>query len=203
TAEQTHERRRVVVTGLGVVAPSGVGAETMWDVLRRGVGAVRPVTRFDVSEYPVRIAAQIPEFRPRQFMTALKARTAGRFCQLTIAASRLAADDACLGNDALASSRAGFFLGTSAGAMQVGEDHGALFREHGPGSAPSTSPFVVSPHSASAMAASDFGITGPIVTLSSECPAGADAVMVGARQIRSGELDVALVGGADAPITPL
>ena len=194
---------RVVVTGLGVVAPSGVGGDALWALLRRGESAVRPVTRFDVREYPVRIAAQIPEFRPRQFMTALKARTASRFCQLTIAASRLAADDARFGNDALASPRAGFFLGTSAGAMQVGEDHGALFREHGPGSVPSTFPFVVSPHSASAMAASDFGITGPIVTLSSECPAGVDAMVVGARQIRSGELDVAVVGGADAPITPL
>ena len=144
-----------------------------------------------------------PEFRPRQFMTALKARTAGRFCQLTIAACRLAVDDARLGSDSLASPRAGFFLGTSAGAVQVEEDHGALFREHGPGSVPRTFPFVASPHSASAMAASDFGITGPIVTLSSECPAGADAVVAAARQIRAGELDVALVGGADAPITPL
>src|SRR5262245_61728232 len=125
TAEQTHERRRVVVTGLGVVAPSGVGAETMWDVLRRGVGAVRPVTRFDVSEYPVRIAAQIPEFRPRQFMTALKARTASRFCQLAIAASRLAVDDGRVAGSALASTRAGLFLGTSAGPAQVREDQGA------------------------------------------------------------------------------
>jgi len=195
--------RRVVVTGLGVVAPSGIGADALWTMLRRGESAVRPVSRFDVREYPVRIAAQIPEFRPRQFMSALKARTAGRFCQLTIAASRLAVDDARLGGDALASPRAGFFLGTSAGAVQVGEDHGALFREHGPGSVPRTFPFVTSPHSASAMAASDFGIAGPIVTLSSECPAGADAVAAAARQIRSGELDVALVGGADAPITPL
>src|SRR5262249_56961691 len=123
TAEQTHERRRVVVTGLGVVAPSGVGAETKWDVLRRGVGAVRPVTRFDVSEYPVRIAAQIPEFRPRQFMTALKARTASRFCQLTIAASRLAVEDADLADTALSSSRAGLFLRTPQGPAPVAHHH--------------------------------------------------------------------------------
>jgi 3-oxoacyl-[acyl-carrier-protein] synthase II len=195
--------RRVVVTGIGVVAPSGIGVDALWGLLRRGESAVRPVSCFDVREYPVRIAAQIPEFRPRQFMSALKARTAGRFCQLTIAASRLAVDDARFEGAALASPRAGFFLGTSAGAVQVGEDHGALFREHGPGSLPRSFPFVVSPHSASAMAASDFGVTGPIVTLSSECPAGADAIAAAARQIRSGELDVALVGGADAPLTPL
>ncbi len=196
-------RRRVVVTGLGVVAPSGVGAAALWDVLRRGDSCIRPITHFDVTGYRVRIAAQIPEFRPRQFMTGLKARTASRFCQLTIAASRLAVEDACVQADVLASSRAGLVLGTSAGPAQVGEDQGALFREHGPCGVHRTLPFTLSPHSASAMAASELGITGPIVTLSSECPAGLDAVVAGARQIAGGSLDVAVVGGADAPLTPV
>jgi 3-oxoacyl-[acyl-carrier-protein] synthase II len=129
-------RRRVVVTGLGIVAPSGVGTDAMWSAVRRGVAAAQPVTRFDVSEYPVRIAAEVPDFRPRQFMTALKARTASRFCQLTIAASRLAVDDAHLGDPVLSSPRAGLFLGTSEGPAQVAEDQAALFREHGPVGAP-------------------------------------------------------------------
>ncbi len=195
--------RRIAVTGIGIVAPSGVGTEALWTLLRRGESAIRPITRFDVSRYPVRIAAQVPEFRPRQFMTALKARTASRFCQLTIAASRLAVDDAGMAGDALASLRAGLFLGTSAGPAQVGEDQGALFREYGPGGVHRTLPFALSPHSASAMVASEFGILGPIVTLSSECPAGLDAVVAGARQIAAGALDVAVVGGADAPLTPI
>jgi 3-oxoacyl-[acyl-carrier-protein] synthase II len=195
--------RRIVVTGIGIVAPSGIGTDLLWRMLRRGESAIRPITRFDVSRYPVRIAAEVPEFRPRQFMTALKARSASRFCQLTIAASRLAVDDAGLGGDALASLRAGLFLGTSAGPAQVGEDQGALFREHGPDGVHRTLPFALSPHSASAMVASEFGILGPIVTLSSECPAGLDAVVAGARQIAAGALDVAVVGGADAPLTPI
>lgn len=195
--------RRIVVTGVGLVAPSGIGGDALWSVLRRGESCVRPICRFDVSQYPVRIAAQVPEFRPRHFMTALKARTASRFCQLTLAASRLAVEDARVPSPVLASARAGLFLGTSAGPAQVGEDQGALFREHGPGGVHSTLPFVLSPHSASAMAASEFGIIGPIVTLSSECPAGLDAVVAGARQIATGSLDVAVVGGADAPLTPV
>jgi len=195
--------RRIVVTGIGIVAPSGLGADALWTTLRRGESEIRPITRFDVSQYPVRIAAQVPEFRPRQFMTALKARTASRFCQITIAASRLAVDDARLPGDALTSIRAGLFLGTSAGAAQVGEDQSALFREHGPSGVHRTLPFALSPHSASAMAASEFGILGPIVTLSSECPAGLDALAAGARQIATGALDAAVVGGADAPLTPI
>jgi 3-oxoacyl-[acyl-carrier-protein] synthase II len=195
--------RRIVVTGMGIVAPSGIGADALWTALRRGESAVQPITRFDVSRYPVRIAAEIPDFRPRQFMTALKARTASRFCQLTIAASRLAVEDAGLPANALAALEAGLFLGTSAGPAQVGEDQSALFREHGPGGVHRTLPFALSPHSASAMAASEFGILGPIVTLSSECPAGLDAIVAGARQIAAGALDIAVVGGADAPLSPI
>src|SRR4029450_11633613 len=67
--------RRIVVTGMGIVAPSGIGADALWTALRRRESAVQPLTRFDVSRYPVRIAAEIPDFRPRQFMTVLKART--------------------------------------------------------------------------------------------------------------------------------
>src|SRR4029450_1675997 len=104
---------------------------------------------------------------------------------------------------ALAALEGGLFLGTSAGPAQVGEDQSALFREHGPGGVHSTLPFALSPHSASAMAASEFGILGPIVTLSSECPAGLDAIVAGARQIAAGALDVAVVGGADAPLSPI
>jgi 3-oxoacyl-[acyl-carrier-protein] synthase II len=195
--------RRVVVTGMGIIAPSGIGVDALWSTLRRGDSVVRPITRFDVSGYPVRIAAEVPDFRPRVFMTALKARIASRFCQLAIAASRLAAEDAGLAGSGLASVRAGLFLGTSAGPAQVGEDQGTLFREHGPGGVHRTMPFTLSPHSASAMAASEFGILGPIVTLSSECPAGLDAVASGAREIAAGTLDVALVGGTDAPLTPI
>src|SRR5262249_58940802 len=78
-----------------------------------------------------------------------------------------------------------------------------LVRDHGPGGVPRPPPFTPPPPSPSAMAASEFGIVGPIVTLSSECPAGLDALVAGARQIAGGALDMALVGGADAPITPI
>ena len=199
---QAH-RRRVVVTGIGVIAPSGIGIDALWDVLRRGESTITPITRFDVSEYPVRIAAQVPDFRPRQFMTALKARTASRFCHLTFAASRLAVDNGRVAAAQLDTVRTGFFLGTSVGPAQVGEDAGASFRDHGPCGVHRTLPFTASPHSASAMAAAELGIAGPIVTLSSECPAGLDAVVAGARDIAAGHLDLAVVGGADAPLTPI
>ena len=114
-SDDRKPRRRVVVTGIGVIAPSGIGIDALWDVLRRGESTITPITRFDVSEYPVRIAAQVPDFRPRQFMTALKARTASRFCHLTFAASRLAVDNGRVAAAQLDTVRTGFFLGTSVG----------------------------------------------------------------------------------------
>jgi 3-oxoacyl-[acyl-carrier-protein] synthase II len=195
--------RRVVVTGIGLVASSGIGIEALWKTLVDGGSAVRPVSSFDVSDYPVQIAAQVPDFRPRDFMTGMRARGGGRYCQLAVAATRLAVEDACVPDAALASARAGLFLGTASGAAELYEAQSAVFQRRGPGSVGRTFPLVASPHAAAALAASDWGIAGPILTVSTECPAGLDAVLHATRAIRSGAVDVAIAGGADAPLTPL
>ncbi len=196
-------RRRVVITGIGIVAPSGIGTEALWDTLVNGRSAVRPVEGFDVSDYPVKIAAQVPGFRPQDFMTAGQSRRRGRFCQLGTAAVRLAVDQSRLPPRFLMSDRAGLFIGTAAGGIGVGEEQHVKLLEGGVRTVKPTFPIAISPHFAAAEAASDFGIAGPIATLCSECPSGLDALVTGARAIANGGLDVAVVGGADAPITPL
>lgn len=195
--------RRVVVTGMGLLASSGIGVDALWKTLVDGGSAVRPVSSFDVSDYPVQIAAQVPDFRPRDFMTGMRARGGGRYCQLAVAATRLAVEDARVPDGALASSRAGLYLGTASGAAELYEAQSMVFQRRGPGSVGRTFPLVASPHAAAALAASDWGIAGPILTVSTECPAGLDAVLHATRAIRSGAIDVAVAGGADAPLTPL
>lgn len=195
--------RRVVVTGVGLVASSGIGLDALWQCLLDGGSTVRPVSSFDVSDYAVQIAAQVPDFRPRDFMTGIRARGGGRYCQLAVAATRLAVEDARMREDALASSRAGLFLGTASGAAELYEAQSLVFQRRGPGSVGRTFPLVASPHAAAALAASDWGIVGPVLTISTECPAGLDAVVHATRAIRSGSIDVAVAGGADAPLTPL
>ncbi len=202
-ARVAEPSRRVVVTGLGIVAGSGPGPEALWDHVVAGRSATRPVSCFDASEHPGAVAAEIPDFRPRDFMTAAKARGAGRFSQLAIAAARIAVDDAHMPAAALASPRAGFFLGTAMGAVAVSEEQAALFHARGPRAVESSFAFCASPHSAATLAASDYAVHGPVTSLCSECPAGLDAIASACDRLRSGELDVALAGGADAPLSPM
>jgi 3-oxoacyl-(acyl-carrier-protein) synthase len=196
-------RRRVVVTGIGVVAPSGVGADAMWALLTSGRSAVRPVEGFDTSGYPVRVAAQVPDFHPRDFMTASQARRLGRFCQLALSASRLAVTDAGLAGSLLASPRAGVFVGTGAGPASAWWESGDAFMRSGYRRVHPAFPVLASPHSAASQTASEFGITGPISTISSECPSGLDALVLAHDRIRAGEIDVALAGAVDAPVCRL
>jgi 3-oxoacyl-(acyl-carrier-protein) synthase len=156
-----------------------------------------------VSKYPVRIAAQVRNFNPRDFMSASQARHLGRFCQLAIAASRLAVEDARPATHLLASSRAGLFLGSGAGpALEWWDEACRFFRTDFRRISPSF-PVLASPHSAASHSASEFGLTGPIATVSSECPSGLDAITAAYRRIQSGEIDMALAGAVDAPICPM
>jgi 3-oxoacyl-[acyl-carrier-protein] synthase II len=200
---RAQARRRVVVTGIGVIAASGIGVGPLWDLLRAGRSAVRPLEGFDVRAYPVRIAAQVPGFRARDFMPAGKARLRGRLCQLASAATRLAVEDSGVPGAALAAPGAGLYLGTSAGAVELWEQQSALFQRRGLRGLRPTFPIAVSPNFAAAESASDWGITGAISTISADCPSGLEAVAAACRQIRAGEIDVAIAGGVDAPIAPM
>jgi 3-oxoacyl-[acyl-carrier-protein] synthase II len=200
---RVYERRRVAITGIGVVAPSGVGKDALWRLLRTGGSAVGPVRGFDAAAYPVQIAAQLPSFDPQDFMTAAQARHRGRFCQFAVAATQLAVADAEMPLRSLASDRAGLFLGTSAGAVQVGEEQVMALARRGVRGVSRTLAGMISPHSAAVESAADLGIVGPIETICSDCASAADAVTAAYRQISSGLIDVALAGGADAPVTPM
>jgi 3-oxoacyl-[acyl-carrier-protein] synthase II len=202
-SEEGQSRRRVVITGVGVVAPSGIGVEALWDLLIGGRSAVRPIEGFDVTEYPIRIAAQVPGFRARDFLPAVKARGLSRFAQLAAAASRLAVDDGHVPGRLLASSRAGLFIGTAAGAIAVGETQAATFAARGVRSVRPTFPACVSPHSAAIESAGEFQIAGPVATTCTDCPSGLDAIASAYRQIQAGALRAAVAGGADAPISPM
>jgi 3-oxoacyl-[acyl-carrier-protein] synthase II len=201
-AEVTPARRRVVVTGLGVVAPTGVGAEPLWEALVAGRSAVRAVDGH-LAAHGVRFAAPVVGFQPRDFMPAAKVRLRGRLCQLITAATRLAVADARVPAACLASSRAGVFVGSSAGPVETWERQHARFRRRGRASLRPTFPIAISPNFPAAESASDFGITGPIQTVASDCPSGLDALSIACRLIRAGEIDVALAGGGDAPLTPM
>src|SRR5262245_11002763 len=126
------KRRRVVVTGLGVVAPNGIGKDPFWESLVAGRPAIGPITLFDASTYPCRIAAEISSFRPEPFMAAKRVKHRGRFSQLGVAAAKLALDDSGLELKRLRADRIRIGIGTSmAGIGDVTEKARTGFAKEG------------------------------------------------------------------------
>ncbi len=196
-------QHRVVVTGMGAVTPFGVGLPILWEGLRAGRCAVRPLGRFDASEYPCRIAAEVPDFEPGDFLDLRDARRTDRFAQFAIAAASLALRDANLKPDGLPAERSGVILGTGIGGMETLSDQFKQLGERGPGR---VSPFFI-PMMIANMAAGQiaihYGLTGPNSTVVTACAAGANAIGEAFRLIQRGEVDVMLTGGSEASVTPI
>jgi 3-oxoacyl-[acyl-carrier-protein] synthase II len=196
--------RRVVITGLGVIAPNGIGKDTFWQNLVAGKSGIDYITAFDPSPYPCHVAGEVRDFDPKAFMTARRAKTMGRFSQFAVAATRLALEDANVNIDTTLSSSTSIFYGTS---INGGGDIAAralegLIRE-GVGAINPWAALEYPPHATSSYVAIEFGITGPALSLSSNCCTGIDAINQGFKHISEGLSDMAVVGGCDAPIFPL
>lgn len=196
--------RRVVITGLGVVAPNGIGKETFWQNLVAGKSAIDYITAFDPSPYPCHVAGEVRDFDPKAFITPRRAKMMGRFSQFAIAATRLAFEDARLSIAPDLSPNTSIFYGTS---VNGGGDvaAGALdsLRREGVAGINPWAALEYPPHAPSSYVAIEFGITGPALSISSNCCTGIDAINEGFKHIAEGASTVAIVGGCDAPIFPL
>jgi 3-oxoacyl-[acyl-carrier-protein] synthase II len=196
--------RRVVVTGLGVVAPNGIGKETFWQNLIAGKSAIDYITAFDPTPYPCHVAGEVRDFDPKEYATSRKAKMMGRFSQFAVAATRLAFDDARFKMTPAVASETSIFYGTSvngggdvaAGALET------IWRE-GVSAINPWAALEYPPHATSSYIAIEFGITGPSLSVSSNCCTGIDAINEGSTRIREGTSMVAVVGACDAPIFPL
>jgi 3-oxoacyl-[acyl-carrier-protein] synthase II len=196
--------RRVVITGLGVIAPNGIGKDAFWQNLVAGKSGIDYITAFDPMPYPCHVAGEVRDFDPKAFMTARRARTMGRFSQFAVAATRLALEDAKVSINANLASSTSIFYGTSingGGDVAAGALEG-LLRE-GVGAINPWAALEYPPHATSSYVAIEFGITGPALSLSSNCCTGIDAINEGFKHIAEGLSEVALVGGCDAPVFPL
>jgi 3-oxoacyl-[acyl-carrier-protein] synthase II len=201
--DNKQQDHRVVVTGLGIVSSIGIGKEDYRNSLKVGRSGIKQITSFDTSSSACRIAGEITEFEPGDFMPAQTARRIDRFAQLGLAASRLSVADAALDMGGEDARRIGIVLGTSIGTLCYAEQQIALFYEKG---IKRINPFFatsVIPSSAVTQISLDLGIHGPCRTLTTACASGTASIGEAFHRIKDGELDVALAGGAEAPITPL
>jgi 3-oxoacyl-[acyl-carrier-protein] synthase II len=194
---------RVVVTGVGVVAPNGIGVETFWQNLLAGVSGVAPITRFDASKHDARIAGEVKGFDPLQWIEKKDVRKMDRFIHYAIAAAQMAFDDAGLKVADDNRERMGVFVGTGMGGIPALEESHRLLLEKGPGRVSAFFIPSIITNLGSGQISMRFGLKGPNSCVCTACATGNHAIGDSFRIVQRGEADVMLAGGAEAVITPL
>ncbi|HWA78329.1 MAG TPA: beta-ketoacyl-ACP synthase II [Polyangiaceae bacterium] len=195
---------RVVVTGLGLVTPNGVGTEPTWESLINGGSGVGPITLFPAGpEYATRIAAEVKNFDPAAFMERKKLKEVSRFIPFAMAATKMALEQADLNLTEDERERAGVFIGVGLGGLENLERCTLTLTQKGPGK---VSPYFI-PSLIANMAAGQvsiaFGMRGPSLAHTSACSSSAHAIGEAVRWMQRGDAEVMIAGGAEATITPI
>src|SRR5438105_7789906 len=192
-------RRRVVITGLGMITPLGNDVETTWSNLLAGESGAGPITHFDASDYPVQFACQVNDFDPAQWIERKQARRMDRFAQLIVAAARQAEADSGI-EIAKAPDRVGASIATGIGGLQSYQDCYDTLIARGP---ERVNPFAIPciiPNMGAGWVSMQLGTRGPLASQCTACAASNMAIGDGTDQIRLGRADVMLCGGTEAAI---
>jgi 3-oxoacyl-[acyl-carrier-protein] synthase II len=196
-------RRRVVITGIGMVSPLGVGTEENWKGLLEGKSGVCTISRFDVSAFSTQIAAEVKNFDPLDFVEKREARKMDLFIQYAIGAAQLAVEDSGIPLASLEGERCGVYVGSGIGGIgSIEESHKKLL-EQGPNR---VSPFFLIStiiNEASGQISIKYKSSGPNSATATACTTSTHAVGDSFRIIERGDADIMIAGGSEAPITPL
>lgn len=196
-------KRRVVVTGLGVVSPVGIGVETAWANLVAGKSGITKITKFDATPFASQIAGEVKEFDVSQFLPAKDARRMDTFIQYGMAAAIEAVKDSGIVVTEENAERIGVSIGSGIGGLQLIEDTDTVYHESGPRK---INPFFI-PGTIINMISGNlsilYGFKGPNVAIVTACTTGTHSIGDAARMIEYGDADVMVAGGAEAPITQL
>lgn len=197
------ELERVVVTGMGTVNPLGTSITQFWDNIKAGVSGVGPITKFDTTDYPAKIAGEVRDFDPSDLLDRKETRGMADFTKFAVHASVQAMQQAGLDKGGYAPYRSGVYLGNGIGGFEVVEENMAKLFERGPHAvAPLTIPKLISNEAAGNIAI-HYTFKGPCHTTVTACASGTDAIGDAFNAIRFGQVDVALTGGTEAAITKL
>jgi len=193
---------RIVVTGIGVVSPIGIGKNEFWTSLVLGRSGIRRISRFDAASYPTQVAGEIPEFDPQTFLSHKEARRMDRSSQMILAASQMAYEDAALNLSDQQLDKVGVFTGTAIGGQGWALREYAVFVEKGLSRLNPFTAISTFPNASSALISGKFGFSGPSVTISSGCVSSTLALGYAVDNIRLGRINCAFVGGTEAPLEP-
>lgn len=202
----TGERRRVWITGLGVITAAGIGLDAFRAGLRQATSPIRAIDRFDASAFRSRVAAQVDAFDPADHMDARSVRALDRFSQFAVASGRMAMDDAGLTPGEMghpAPERVGIYLGSALGGVAFAEEQHERYLERGIRSVAPTLALAVFGGAAPANLGIALGVRGPILSTANSCASGSVALGEALGAIRAGEIDAAVAGGVECPLSPL
>ncbi|MBQ4481903.1 MAG: beta-ketoacyl-ACP synthase II [Lachnospiraceae bacterium] len=195
--------RRVVVTGMGAVTPTGIGVEEYWKAVKEEKTGFAPITSFDTAEYKVKLAAEVKDFDPEAFMDKKTARRMERFSQFAVAAAKEAIEDAGLDMEKDDPWMAGCSIGCGVGSLQALEREHARLMEFGKGKVgPMFVPLMIS-NMAAGNVSILYGLKGKNIDVVTACATGTNSIGEAFRSIQYGEADVMVAGGCEAAICPM
>jgi 3-oxoacyl-[acyl-carrier-protein] synthase II len=192
-----------VITGIGLVGPTGAGKAKFWETLLQGRSVIRPLTRFDSAGYPCKIAGETADEEYAQLLDPKHQRRMPLISRMAVAATRLALEDGQVGAEWERPDRVGVILGTSLGSYKEAAEQTIILHERG---ITRVNPFLTLSsyyHSTAGEVAIEAGAQGINLTQTVGCPSGLCAVALGADFIRHGRIDVCIAGGSEAPLFPI
>lgn len=197
------QKRRVVITGLGMVTPLGIGVEKSWKALCDGESGIGPITRFDASDHPCRIVGEVKDFKPTDYIDAKEVKKMDTFIHYAVASGRMAIEDAGVRIEKNNAERVGVYVGSGIGGLQAIEHWHTILEKKGP---KRVTPFFI-PMSIINLASGQIAITvgakGPNSCAVTACATGNHCIGDAFRIIQRGEADAMIAGGSEAAVTPL
>lgn len=196
-------KRRVVVTGLGAITPIGNDVDSFWDGLKNKQVGIGPITYFDTTNYKTKLAAQVKDFDPKNYMDVKTAKRMEPFSQFAVAASKQALEDSGLDMEKEDPYRVGVCVGSGIGSLQSMEREHKKLLEKGPGRVnPLLVPMMIS-NMAAGNVAIQFGLKGKCLNVVTACATGTHSIGEAFRSIQYGEAEVMVAGGTEASICPI
>jgi len=195
------EKRRVVITGLGVVSPNGIGLSEFWKANESGISGIDYISSFDTSNFQTKIAGAIKNLDPKDYMPVKTAKSVDRFVHLGLSSTKMAIDDSGLNLEKEDKERVGVIIGSGLGGALFHEEQMILCIKRGahranPAGVPRATPNAVAAH-----IAIQFGLLGPNLVISTACASGNHAIGEALRKIQYNAADIVITGGAEAPLT--
>ncbi len=196
-------KKRVVVTGLGAVTPIGNSVDSFWDSIKAGKIGFAPITRFDTTDFKCKLAAEVKEFIPEEYMDKKAARRMEQFCQLAVAAAGEAMKDAGVDMEKEDAYRVGCAVGSGIGSLQAMErEHIRLLEKGSTKVGPLLVPLMIS-NMAAGNVSITYGLKGKSINVVTACATGTNCIGEAFRTIQYGDADIMVAGGTESAVTPI